>query len=45
VRGERFEVRVVHRGDFRLPEYCRRGDEAVESRTAAAAGLVEQLGG
>jgi len=45
VRGERLEVRLIQRGQFRLREDCRGGDKAVESRTASSACLVEKLSG
>jgi|ERR1035441_6348627 hypothetical protein len=45
VRHERLEVRLVDCGNFRLREHRRRRDEAVESRTAAATGFIEKVGG
>src|ERR1017187_9431145 len=42
---ERLEVRLVDCGNFRLREHRRRRDEAVESRTAAATGFIEKVGG
>ena len=44
-RRERVEVRLVHCGNLRLREHGRGRDEAVESGTAAATGLVEKIGG
>ena len=45
VSSKGVEVRLVHRGYFRLREHRRSCDEAVESGTAAATGFIEKVGG